>query len=128
MSHKPLREGRTSTRHGQVGEPVQPRPQPPAPFRPSDRAPSLNACLADLRDRVRIGALDQPAPDAPIGAFVDLIEGNIEAVHSRGNEPHHIDPTVSTDAREQLYAIAAWAIAGVLELDRRVIAASRSKP
>jgi hypothetical protein len=99
-----------------------------APFRASDRAPSLNACLADLRDRVRIGALDQPAPDTPIGTFAGFIKQHVEVMHSRGNEPHYIDPTVSTDAREQLYAIAAWAIAGVLELDRRVLAAHRSKP
>lgn len=91
--------------------------------------PSLNAVIADLRDRITANRLDVPPTadePAPLGTVLFNIENRCEDAHARGNEPHHLDPTVATDAREQFLAIAAEAIAGVLELDRRVVADRRS--
>jgi hypothetical protein len=105
----------------------------PTRGRVRDIAPpaSLNAIIADLRDRIIANRLDVPAPQgepAELGAIVTVIERRCEDAHARGNEPHHLDPTIASDAREQFLAIAAWAVAGVLELDRRVVADRRRNP
>ena len=89
---------------------------------------SLNAVIADLRDRITANRLDVPTPPgepADLGRVVTAIEGRCEDAHARGNEPHYLDPTVASDAREQFLAIAAWAVAGALELDRRAVADRR---
>lgn len=130
MSAKPFREGATRSQVKPVaGASKQRRPAaPPPPGRSADSNPSLNAVIADLRDRITANRLDVPAPKgqpAELGSIVTAIEQRCEDAHARGNEPHHLDPTVASDAREQFLAIAAWAVAGALELDRRTVADRR---
>ncbi len=90
----------------------------------STKAPRLNDALADLRERIVANRLDV-APDVgqpvQLGSIVDAIEARCEDTRSRGNEPHHLDPTISSDAREQFYAMAAWALSAAMHLDRLAV-------
>jgi hypothetical protein len=105
------------------------RPKPkPAPLRTTDRAPTLNACLADLRDRISCNRLDVSPDLVRLGDVIDAIESHCTDARSAGNEPHHLDPSVASDAREQFYAIAAWAVSAALHLDRLSVAHRSKSP
>lgn len=94
------------------------------------RVARITDVFADLRERIHAASLDTPVPTGEpcdIGAMARRCQTLAGQALPLGEEPHHLDPTIAADARELLLEVAAWASCAVLELDRRAIAASRSK-
>lgn len=99
-----------------------PSPAPPPKTKPARRKPTpprIDNVFADLRDRI---ACARPIGSEPLGRVASEIAGTATAARVLGEDPHHADETVATDARELLLATAALSIAAVIELDRRTLA------
>ncbi len=96
---------------------------------------TLAGAMADLRQAIVANIVAnghdlvvRAGEPCDLAATARQIEALARSCAGDSHEPHPLAPTVSLDARPICLEIAAWAMGAVIELDRRVLAAHRSKP
>ena len=91
---------------------------------PQPKPATVDNVIGDVRDRIKANGIeDWGTGVAQLASYADHIDTRARDALALGNEPHHLDASVACDFRETMLAIATFAVAAVVEHDRRALGA-----
>lgn len=94
--------------------------------RRANRVPRLGDVLADLRDRISANGLERTRETYLVTHAIEAAR-HADAARHVTDSVLYLDATVAPDFREQMLAAAAAALCGVLNHDRRALAAQQGR-